>query len=259
MRIAGCVEYDGSEFCGWQLQPGQPSVQAAVESALSKVANHPVRVHSAGRTDTGVHALGQIVHFDTDSVRPENAWVMGTNSKLPDSVSLLWTRAVQSTFHARFSATSRSYRYVILNRRGRPGNLARQVAWHAGQLDTERMNSAAKALIGTHDFSAFRAARCSSKNPVKTVTALQVERYQAWVWIDVEASGYLHHMVRNIAGTLLAVGRGEKHIGWAAEVLAGKDRTRAGATATPEGLYFVAAVYPDRYGLPAPARPPKFW
>lgn len=259
MKIAGCVEYDGSQFCGWQVQEGQPSVQGALEKALSSVADHPVRIHCAGRTDTGVHACAQIVHFETESVRNERSWVMGVNSKLPQGVVLIWTCEVDESFHARFSAISRRYRYVILNRRVAPGYLSKRVSWYPRDLDESRMNDAATTLVGTHDFSAFRSARCGNKNPVKTVMAVDVGRCGEWVWIDVEASGFLHHMVRNIAGVLLAIGCRDREAAWAAEVLDCKDRTLAGVTAPADGLYFVSAVYPKQYKLPALPPACRYW
>ncbi len=259
MKIAGCVEYDGSRFCGWQIQHGQPSVQAVVEQALARIADHPVRVHCAGRTDTGVHACGQIIHFDTQSQRTEKSWVLGANSNLPDGVSLIWTRAVNDSFHARFSAISRRYRYVLLNRRVRPAYLAQRVGWYPRPLDVSRMQAASAVFIGTHDFSAFRSARCKNKVPVKTVTCLEVNGCGDWVWLDIEASGFLHHMVRNIVGVLLAIGCGDQVVGWAQQVLECRDRTLGGITAPADGLYFVTASYPSDYELPAVVQPCKYW
>lgn len=259
MKIAGCVEYDGSRFCGWQIQAGQPSVQAVVEQALSQIADHAVRVHCAGRTDTGVHACGQIIHFQTPSHRTEKSWVLGANSNLPDGVSLVWTHEVDDSFHARFSATSRWYRYVLLNRRVRPAYLAQRVGWYPRSLNVGWMQAASTAFIGTHDFSAFRSARCRNKVPVKTVTWLEVRRCKQWVWLDIEASGFLHHMVRNIVGVLLAIGCGDQRVAWAQQVLECRDRTLGGITAPADGLYFVSATYPNEYGLPAASQPCKYW
>ncbi len=259
MKIAACVEYDGSKFCGWQIQIRQPSVQAAVESALSQIACHPIRVHCAGRTDTGVHACGQIIHFETRSERSEKAWVMGTNSYLPEGVSVIWARQVDASFHARFSAHSRQYRYVLLNRNVRPTYLARRVGWYPRRLDVTRMQTAARALLGTHDFSAYRSARCKNKVPVKTVSQLEIASRGGWIWVDVQASGFLHHMVRNIVGTLIAVGCGDKPVEWPMQVLKQRDRKLAGMTASADGLYFVTASYPDAYELPSKVVPCKFW
>ncbi len=259
MKIAGCVEYDGSKFCGWQIQQGQPTVQAAVETALSSVADHPVRVHCAGRTDTGVHACGQIIHFETDSRRSDWSWMMGANSKLLNGAGVLWVREVESSFHARFSAIGRRYRYVLLNRRTHPSYLAQRVGWHPRDLDVSRMQAAAALLLGTHDFSAFRSAHCSSKVPIKTVTTLNVERQGEWIWVDVQANGFLHHMVRNFVGVLLMIGNGDREIVWAQEVLECKDRRQAGITAPPDGLYFVSAKYPDKYQLPKSPIPCRYW
>ncbi len=259
MKVAGCVEYDGSRFCGWQIQAGQPTVQAAVETALSNIADHPVRVHCAGRTDTGVHACGQVVHFETDSGRSEWSWVMGANSKLPDGVSLIWTREVDDSFHARFSAIRRKYRYVMLNRRIRPSYLAGRVSWFPRELDADRMREAAMSLVGTHDFSAFRSAHCKNKVPVKTVSMLEVGQAGEWIWVDVEANGFLHHMVRNIVGVLLAIGSGDRDAGWARQVLDGRDRTLAGITAPADGLYFLSVEYPEEFQLPASPPPCRYW
>lgn len=259
MKVAACVEYDGSEFCGWQIQKGHPSVQQTVESALSSIANHTVRVHCAGRTDTGVHACGQIFHFETSSHRSDHSWVMGTNSIMPNSISLMWTTPVESSFHARFSAVSRTYRYILLNRKVRPSYLSKKTGWFGPYLDVERMNSAAAMLVGEYDFSAFRSSQCSNKVPVKTVYSLSVGRCDNWLWIDVEANGFLHHMVRNITGALLNVGTGDQEPEWVKHVLEERDRTKAGVTVPPDGLYFVKVKYPEKYSLPASPKACRFW
>lgn len=258
MRIAVGVEYDGSAFCGWQSQHGVRTVQDCVEQALSKVANEEVRVVCAGRTDTGVHALGQIVHFDTRAQRTSRSWVLGGNANLPGDVSLLWAKAVGEDFHARFSARSRRYRYVILNRWVRPGVLRGRASWVHAPLDVERMGEAALHLIGEHDFSSYRALACQAKSPVRHVYSLQVTRDGDCVYLDVHANAFLHHMVRNIAGVLIAIGKGERPPEWSAEVLHLRDRTLGGVTAPPDGLYFVQAQYADAFGLPPPAPPPRF-
>lgn len=259
MRIAGCVEYDGSGFCGWQVQHGQRTVQEEMESALSCVADHRVTAHGAGRTDSGVHACGQIFHFDTVSRRSEHSWVLGVNSELPEGISLLWTAEVSNSFHARFSATSRTYRYIILNRRVRPSYLIGRTGWYPRNLDADRMNEGAQVLAGTHDFSAFRSAQCSNRVPTKCIVRIDVRRQHNWVWIDIEANGFLHHMVRNITGTLLAVGCGDRDAQWMREVLDSRDRKKAGVTAPANGLYFVNVNYPDRYTLPASPAACRFW
>ncbi len=260
MRIAVGVEYDGSNFSGWQYQKnGERTVQDEVEKALSKVANHPVRVHCAGRTDTGVHATGQVVHFDTDAIRDERAWVFGSNTNLPKDVALLWAKPVEDEFHARFSATRRAYRYVIFTRHVRPTFLAYRVTWHYKPLDVERMAEAGKALVGEHDFSSYRAVACQAKSPVRTLHKLEVTSQGPFIFIDVEANGFLHHMVRNIAGVLMAIGDGDKPVEWSREVLEARDRTLGGVTAQPYGLYLTEVGYPEEFGLPTLTHVPPVW
>ncbi|WP_297527081.1 tRNA pseudouridine(38-40) synthase TruA [Thiohalobacter sp.] len=257
-RIALGIEYDGSAFNGWQSQPHAPSVQDAVEAALSRVADHRVRVVCAGRTDTGVHATAQVVHFDTHAVRERHAWVLGGNANLPDTVSILWAREVADDFHARFSARTRSYRYVILRRAARPALLARRVSWVHKALDVAPMQAAARHLLGEHDFSAFRALACQAKHPVRTIHRLELSEAGPFIHLDIEANAFLHHMVRNIAGTLMAVGSGERSPDWVAEVLAARDRALAGITAPPDGLYLVGVRYPQAFGLPGSGWLPAF-
>ncbi len=252
-RWALGLEYDGARFCGWQSQSGVLTVQDTLEAALARVADAPVRVVAAGRTDTGVHALCQVVHFDSDRLRPPEAFVRGTNSHLGHDVAVLWARVVSEAFHARFAATGRSYRYVILNRSVRPGLWSGRVSFDYRALQIERMQEAAHALIGRHDFSAYRASQCQAKTPVRTIRHLTVSRHGPFVVIRVEADAFLHHMVRNIAGVLCAIGAGERPVSWAAEVLAERARTRGGVTAPPAGLYFEGPSYPERFGLPRPA------
>ncbi len=255
-RIALVLEYDGSGFSGWQRQAHAPSVQQALETAVSRVADHPVSVVCAGRTDAGVHAAAQVVHFDTSAERPLHAWVLGSNAHLPASVSVLEAHAVDGTFHARYSAQQRAYRYIFLSRRARPALLRNRVAWVHHDLDAERMHDAAQALVGEHDFSAFRAVACQARHPVREVRAIRVHRYGRMVFIDTVANAFLHHMVRNIAGTLLAVGSGRRGVSWPAELLAAGDRTRSGITAPAAGLYLAHVAYPPGYGLPAEGRWP---
>ncbi len=249
-RWALGIEYDGSGFSGWQLQVGTRTVQEVVETALGRVADHPIRVHCSGRTDRGVHALQQIVHFDTVARRDPRAWVFGGNAHLPAGVSILWAREVGDDFHARFSARSRWYRYLLVNRPVRPAIGTGRVAWDYRPLDVTPMNEAAALLIGEHDFTSFRAVACQARSPVRTLHRLDVRRRGAWLWFDVEANAFLHHMVRNLAGVLMAIGAGEHPPEWAGEVLAARDRTRGGVTAPPDGLYFVTARYPHAFGLP---------
>lgn len=250
MRLAAGVEYDGSGFFGWQRQRQSPTVQECLEQALSRVANHPVTVHCAGRTDTGVHAFCQVVHFDTEAVRRERSWVLGTNSRLHPGITLLWTREVDDDFHARFRAERRQYRYRILNRWVRPAIDRGRVAWIRHPLDAARMHEAAQALVGEHDFSSFRAVGCQAKTPVREIHRIAVARHGPEVVVDIEANAFVYHMVRNIAGTLIAIGQGERPVQWAGEVLSARDRTVAGITAPAEGLYFLAPSYPGYPELP---------
>lgn len=253
MRIALGVEYNGAGFSGWQRQRhAVRTVQAAIEEAIAKVAAHPVSVVCAGRTDTGVHAIGQVAHFDTDAVRADRNWLMGTNANLPADVSVTWVRHVDADFHARFRAVSRRYRYRILNRPTRSSLLQGLATWIHRPLDAGRMQAAAQALVGEHDFSSFRAAGCQAKSPTKTVHALHVVRRGECVEIVVHANAFLHHMVRNIAGVLIAIGQGDRPAEWAAQVLAQRDRSLGGVTAPPDGLYFERVWYPGEFDLPEP-------
>lgn len=257
-KIALGIEYDGRAFHGWQTQAGARNVQDVLEHALGRVADHPVRVHCAGRTDTGVHATGQVVHFETRSLREPHAWVLGGNTGLPGDVSIQWARVQPKGFHARFSAKARAYRYVILNRRSRPAVLNGLVTWYHQALEIERMREGAAQLLGEHDFSAFRAAGCQAKSPVRSIGRIELTRRGDLIYLDVEANAFLHHMVRNIAGVLIAVGRGEAEADWVGEVLAHGDRTRAGVTAPPHGLYLVAVRYPEVYEIPDGGWAPVF-
>lgn len=250
MRIALGIEYDGTPFCGWQYQEGVDTVQLNVEAALSQVADEPVRVICAGRTDTGVHAACQVVHFDTAAERSTRSWVFGANSNLPKSISVLWARPVDEAFHARFSAVRRQYRYVIFTRAVRPTYLAYRVTWEYRPLDERLMQEAANYLLGEHDFSAYRAMACQARHPVRTLYRLSVIRRGPLVFLDVEANGFLHHMVRNIAGVLMEIGAGERPPSWAREVLEMRDRTLGGVTAPPHGLYLTGVKYPENYTFP---------
>ena len=239
MRIALGIEYDGTDFFGWQRLKEGPSVQGRLEQALSRVADHPVEVSCAGRTDAGVHGRCQVVHFDTPAQRDMRGWVLGSCSNLPDSMAVLWAQPVADDFHARYAARSRRYRYRILNRPVRAALEARYVTWERLPLDAERMHQAAQALLGLHDFSAFRALSCQAKHPHRTVLSVDVRRDGEYVTLEIEANGFLHHMVRNIVGSLLLVGRGERPVEWMAELLAGCDRQVAGPTGPASGLTFI--------------------
>jgi tRNA pseudouridine38-40 synthase len=258
MRYACAVEYDGSGFSGWQRQEHASSVQAAVEAALSKVADHRVRVACAGRTDAGVHATRQVIHFDSPAQRSERSWVLGTNANLPDSARLLSIQSVSNDFHARFSARARRYRYVILMRAVSSPLLRQRVTWTHWALDHACMREAAAALVGEHDFSSFRAVACQAKSPVRTVTRLELKRSGDCLYLDIEANAFLHHMVRNIAGVLMAVGRGEKDARWVRDVLHKRDRTQGGVTAPACGLYLVGVRYPEEYGIAPQGPMPAF-
>lgn len=258
MRIALGIEYDGSPFYGWQRQAHASSVQQIVEEAVSKVADTPTRVYAAGRTDTGVHAMEQIAHFDSSAARDAKAWVTGVNTCLPDSVSILWARPVERDFHARRSAQTRLYRYVILNRTARPALLNRKVTWVFHSLNQTTMQQAASYLQGTHDFSSYRALSCQAKSPIRTVHEINVQQRGEFIYVDVLADGFLHHMVRNVAGVLIAVGKGEQPANWSQTVLQRRDRTLGGVTAPASGLYLVKVQYDDKYGLDSAIRWPAF-
>lgn len=257
-RIALGVEYDGAAHFGWQRQNNVPSVQGYLEKALSNVANTHIAVQCAGRTDAGVHATGQIVHFDFDGERPERAWTMGVNTNLPDSIAVTWVKNVSDEFHARFSATHRRYRYVIYNAALRPAILLNGVTHEYQPLDANRMHEAAQAVLGEQDFTSFRASHCQSKTPYRNVTHVSVYRQGRYVIVDIRANAFLHHMVRNIVGSLIKVGCGEQPIGWIAALLQARDRKQAAATAKPNGLYLVDVAYPDHFELPRKPLGPLF-
>ncbi len=257
-RFACCLEYDGSSYNGWQSQPheGVSTVQDVFEAALATIAAAPVRVHCAGRTDTGVHAVAQIIHFDSPVPRACRAWTRGVNTALPPDVRVHWATPVAPDFHARFSATARRYRYLVANVPARPALLRNLVTWHRRPLDAQRMQRAARALVGEQDFSAFRAASCQSNSPMRNVMSVNVTRQGDFIEIDILANAFLHHMVRNIAGSLLAVGDGRAQEDWIRELLDGRDRTRAADTAPPTGLYLAEIVYPAQFDLPPAADGP---
>jgi tRNA pseudouridine38-40 synthase len=254
VRIALGVEYDGSRFCGWQTQPQGCAVQDALERALGEVAGAPVATICAGRTDAGVHALGQVVHFDTGAERPDSAWVRGVNTLLPPACAVNWSRQVADDFNARYSATARDYRYLLLNHVVRPAADQTRVGWFHLSLDLENMRAAARLLVGKHDFSAFRSAECQAKSPVRTLTRLDVSRRADYIVFDFSANAFLHHMVRNIVGSLVYVGKGKYPPEWLGEVLAGRDRSRAAPTFEAAGLYLSRVHYDARWGLPEAQR-----
>ena len=258
MRIALGVEYDGSGYYGWQRQQEVASIQGLLEQVIGSVADHGVELVCAGRTDAGVHATGQVVHFDAHKPRELAAWTLGVNSRLPDAIAVRWAKPVSDEFHARFSASARRYRYVIYNARLRPAVLRRGLTHIHYPLDAGAMHLAAQCLVGEQDFTSFRAAQCQSKSPFRNVMAVAVVRMGDYVVVEIQANAFLHHMVRNIVGTLLMVGRGEQPPSFVAEVLAARDRNRAGMTAEAHGLYLVEVSYPSRFGLPSPAPGPLF-
>ncbi len=251
MRIALGIEYEGTTYAGWQSQLHGNTVQDVLEEALGRIAAAPVRVACAGRTDAGVHALAQVVHFDVAVDRPDSAWVRGVNSHLPPQVAVRWAHPVADDFHARFCALSRSYRYVLLNRPVRPAVQHGRVGWFHHPLDVEAMRIAARVLLGEHDFSAFRAAECQAKSPVKHCYRADVASDGELVTFDFRANAFLHHMVRNIVGALVYVGKGNHPPQWMAELLAGRDRSLGAPTFDPAGLYFAGVEYDPKWGLPS--------
>ncbi|MCG7499567.1 tRNA pseudouridine(38-40) synthase TruA [Vibrio sp. Of7-15] len=258
MRIALGIEYDGANYFGWQRQRDVISVQEKLEDALSIVANHPVSVQCAGRTDSGVHGTGQVVHFDTDATRKIAAWTMGVNANLPKDIAVRWAKPVDDEFNARFSATARRYRYIIFNNPLRPAILGHGVSHYHDPLDVKKMHEAGQYLLGENDFTSFRATHCQSRSPWRNLMHLKVSRYGDFVVIDVKANAFVHHMVRNITGSLIAVGKGEKDPEWIKWLLDAKDRTLAAATAKAEGLYLIDVDYPAELDLPRVPLGPLF-
>ena len=254
MRIALGIEYDGSRFLGWQTQAEGGAVQDALEPALAAISGAAVSVTCAGRTDRGVHAREQVVHFDTDAARPDSAWVRGVNALLPESLAVLWSHRVEEDFSARYSARARTYRYVLLNRAVRPALMARYVGWFHAPLNEQSMRAAAAHLVGEHDFSAFRSAECQAKSPVRTLHSLQIERRGERIDFVLRANAFLHHMVRNIVGTLVYVGKGKHAPQWTREILDSRERSRAAPTFQAEGLYLESVEYEGRWNLPQTAK-----
>ncbi len=254
MRIALGVEYDGSEFNGWQSQSDGCTVQDNIQLALSRIAGAPVSIIAAGRTDTGVHALEQVIHFDTDAERPLSAWVRGVNAMLPPSIAILWAHIVPEEFHARFSAQARSYQYVLINRPARSAVHHGKVGWFHAPLDVQAMRAAAQHLLGEHDFTSFRAAECQAKSPVKNLAQLDISQQGDTIIFDLSANAFLHHMVRNIVGCLVYVGKGKHPPEWMQEVLAARQRKIAAPTFAPDGLYLRHITYDAKWALPQMGR-----
>lgn len=258
MKIALGIEYDGSRYFGWQRQESVESVQQKLEQALSVVANSAVEVFCAGRTDAGVHGTGQVVHFETAVNRPLQSWCFGTNAHLPDDIAVKWAVEVSDDFHARFSATARRYRYIIFNHKLRSAILPKGVTHYHFPLDETRMHEAGQYLLGENDFSSFRAAKCQSKTPWRNIHHLKVFRQGNYVIVDIQANAFVHHMVRNIVGTLLEIGQGKQPVEWAKWVLMQRDREKAAPTAKAEGLYLVEVHYPEHFGIPKTPLGPLF-
>ncbi|WP_435627075.1 tRNA pseudouridine(38-40) synthase TruA [Candidatus Ferrigenium straubiae] len=250
MRVALGVEYDGRPYCGWQSQAEESTVQDTLQRALSQIAGEPISIIAAGRTDTGVHALEQVVHFDTQVERPLPAWVRGTNAVLPESVAVRWAHPVPDEFHARFSAHGRSYRYLLINRPVRSALHAGKAGWFHLPLDIAAMQAAAEYLLGEHDFSAFRSSECQAKSPVKHLRQMDIYRQGEMLVFDLSAGAFLHHMVRNIVGCLIYVGKGKHPPDWMKEILEGRSRTMAAPTFAPDGLYLRRIQYEAKWGLP---------
>ena len=250
MRIALGVEYDGSQYFGWQSQAGGHTVQDALQVALSGIANERILVVAAGRTDTGVHAQEQVVHFNTNVVRPLTAWVRGVNALLPNSIAVLWAHTVPEEFHARFSAQARSYRYLLINRSVRNAMQHGKAGWFHAPLNVEKMREAAQHLLGEHDFSALRAAECQAKSPIKNLAQLDIKKQGNAIVFDLSANAFLHHMVRNIIGCLVYVGKGKHPPQWMREVLEGRERSLAAPTFAPDGLYLRRVTYDVKWELP---------
>lgn len=254
-RIALGIEYNGHRLYGWQAQRDLPTVQGILQEALSKVANESIYLHCAGRTDANVHATCQVVHFDTNAKRHIDAWIWGVNSNLPSNIVVNWAKQVDFTFHARFKAVSRRYRYIILNQPIRPALLHGRVTWHYYPLDIAKMQTAMTYLLGEQDFSSFRSSQCNSKTPMRCVIDFSINKNNQFIFVEIEANAFLHHMVRNIMGTLFKIGSGDRPPEWIQEVLEAKSRSAAAETAPPDGLYLIQVRYPDVYAIPFPQRP----
>ncbi len=253
-RIVLGVEYDGTNFYGWQFQPALRTVQDELEKAISKIAGEKIRITCAGRTDAGVHAMGQVIHFDTSVDRPESAWILGVKTNLPDDITIAWMKEVSSEFSARFSAVERHYCYLVNTSQVNSAINRYRMLWHPKLLDVNAMREATQYLLGKHDFSSFRAAGCQSKSPVRCMNEILISSQQSVIRLDFKANAFLHHMIRNIVGALLSVGSLKTSPIWIKEVLEAKDRQAAGITAAPYGLYFMSVSYPDEFDMPAKNR-----
>lgn len=258
MRYALGIEYDGKNYCGWQRQKNVVGVQEKVEKALSKIANETIEVVCAGRTDTGVNATNQVIHFETSQLRKDVSWTLGVNTYLPDDIAVTWVKAVDDSFHARFSATARRYRYIIDNNRLRSAILSYGISHCHFPLDEKLMHEAAQHLIGKHDFTSYRTVHCQSHSAVRTIEHCRVTRQGQYIVVDVKANAFLHHMVRNIVGSLMRVGQKQEEISWIKTVLEAKNRCVAGVTAPPTGLYFVGVDYPEIFEIPKKPLGPLF-
>lgn len=253
MRVVLGIEYSGEKYCGWQRQKHSPSVQENLEKVLSQIADQPIKVFCAGRTDTGVHATGQVVHFDMSGYRPETAWLRGANNHLENDISIIWTKETDDNFHARFSATSRSYRYIIQNSEYPPATLAGKVTWHRRLLDVNLMKQGAQFLLGEQNFASFQASSCQANTSIRTIEYVEVKRINQLIVIDIKANAFLHHMVRNIVGCLLRVGEGREDPQFVNAIIALQDRTKAPDTASPQGLYLIRVDYPPKFEIPLSA------
>ncbi|HEX2549068.1 MAG TPA: tRNA pseudouridine(38-40) synthase TruA [Gammaproteobacteria bacterium] len=252
MKIALGVEYNGHGLYGWQYQTNLPTVQGHLENALSVIADHPIKLTCAGRTDANVHATNQVVHFETEAKRIPRAWIQGTNTHLPENIAVRWMKEVSQDFHARYSATSRRYRYLIYNELSRPALLAHRVTWQYDDLNIATMQTAANFLLGEQDFSSFRSAECESRTPMRNVMHISIYRQDSMIMIEIEANAFLHHMVRNIVGVLIRIGRGFEEPEWMLEVLNARDRRKAADTAPASGLYLIKVGYPEAFEIPTP-------
>ena len=258
MRYALGIEYDGKNYCGWQRQNNVITVQEKLEQALSKIANETIEVVCAGRTDTGVNATNQVIHFDTRSVRKDVGWTLGVNTHLPSDIAVTWVKKVDDDFHARFSATARHYRYIIYNNPMRSAILSHGISHCHFPLDEKLMQQGAEHLLGRHDFTSFRTVHCQSHSAVRTIEHCNVTRQAKYIIVDIKANAFLHHMVRNVVGSLMRVGQAQETTSWVKDVLEAKNRCVAGVTAPPEGLYFVGVEYPDKFLIPKMPMGPLF-
>jgi tRNA pseudouridine38-40 synthase len=250
MRIALGVEYDGAPYCGWQSQTGGCGVQDFVEKAIAQIAEHEIRIHAAGRTDTGVHAMMQVVHFDTEVSRPESAWLRGVNAFLPETIRVVWAKIVDDEFHARFSATQRSYQYLLVNQATAPAINASKAGWYHLPLDVSAMQQGIAYLQGEHDFSAFRASECQASSPIRTLNVASIQAHGEFIIFNFSANAFLQHQVRNMVGALIYVGKGKYPPEFIKSLLENKDRTLSPPTFSPSGLYLTGVAYDEKFALP---------